>query len=639
MTTALDRFRGLVLYAPIGTMVIPITNSLARYTLLGEIGRGGMGVVREARDPLGFGVAIKMLHEELERDPESVRDFQREAQALAKIDHPNVAKVFDFGLHPRPFMVMERIDGLTLAGMIRGGGALGTERSVRIAHGVACGLRAAHAQGIVHRDVKPSNIRCQRSHDGQPEIVKLTDFGIARERGQPLTLVRGTPQYMSPEQCDASGRANVDVASDVYSLGTVLYEMLIGQALFQSEDLAALEEERPMVRSRLRALEGEPKPLRKLVAEMLSRLPRKRPSMHAVIDHLDQIARELQEARFSHTYRRAANRATHRTLVVVGTVALVAASIFVFRRHASSVRRLDELHQGAIRGLTPLRSLGGGPSVKLGFPAHVRQSLLRPGRPDWLRAKLERMVERIVDIAPFQLEETEVNWTQLAAWLNELLARKLIHVDTEGDGPIDRYVLNARGELILDLFSDWMGITYDRSDGFRVRQGFELKPVELISHDGAASYCAFYGRRLPTSAEFEFAVRGFTSRLYPWGKDENDLPPTCEQGAFERDPKSSGGMHACVGRSPEGPDNVRWSSSDEINGIRNLFGNVSEWVSDRFMDPSEPETLHADYREYKGASYLSPYEFGFSGYRSRLPRYGKPVDIARRGLGFRCASD
>jgi serine/threonine-protein kinase len=223
-----------------------------RYRAVRRIDAGGTGEIWEADDTLlGRRVAIKVLAEELAGDPVAVRHFRREARATAKLDHPNIIRVFDFVDDKAPLLVLELFEGETLADRLARDGALPPLEAARTAAAVADGLDVAHRAGIIHRDIKPSNIMF--TADGG---VKVMDFGIAAAweahstTGQQLLA---TAAYAPPERI-RGGRASP--AGDLYSLGVVLYEMLTGRPPFLADNPDQL----------LRAhLEAEPRPVRKLV--------------------------------------------------------------------------------------------------------------------------------------------------------------------------------------------------------------------------------------------------------------------------------------------------------------------------------------------------------------------------------------
>jgi beta-lactam-binding protein with PASTA domain len=211
-----------------------------RYVLQRPLARGGMADVFLAYDELlDRPIAVKVLFPEFASDPAFVERFRREAQAAANLNHPNIVGIYDWGQENGTyFIVMEYIEGRSLAEIIRSDGALDPERAVEITADVAAALAFAHRSGLVHRDIKPGNVLVTPA--GQ---VKVADFGIATaaNAGDPnLTktgLVMGTATYFSPEQAQGKG---VDPRSDLYSLGVVLYEMLAGEPPFKGENPVAI---------------------------------------------------------------------------------------------------------------------------------------------------------------------------------------------------------------------------------------------------------------------------------------------------------------------------------------------------------------------------------------------------------------
>ena len=207
-----------------------------RYRLVELLGQGGMATIYRAHDSqLDRDVAVKLLRPEYGRDPDFGSRFRQEAKNAASLNHPNIVSVFDYGQDDAgPFIVMEVVDGEDLASIIRRSGALPPRQAARIAAETARALEAAHARGIVHRDVKPGNILISR--EGR---VKVTDFGIARAVAEAQMTLPGTTlgsvHYFSPEQ--ARGE-QATAASDIFSLGIVLYEMLTGQRPWEGDSAA-----------------------------------------------------------------------------------------------------------------------------------------------------------------------------------------------------------------------------------------------------------------------------------------------------------------------------------------------------------------------------------------------------------------
>ncbi len=210
--------------------------NIGRYTVLGILGQGAMGIVYRGRDEnLDREVALKVMATGRGSDPESAARFLREAKAVARLQHPNIVTIYDFGEHEgAPFMAMELLEGVDLQRAIEGGLRPDPKVTLPIVLQVLAGLGHAHDNGVVHRDVKPSNIFLPR---GRP--AKVMDFGVARLAGS-MTFVGGvvgTPNYMSPEQVSGT---TLDGRSDLFSVGLILYELVTGERAFQADSVVSL---------------------------------------------------------------------------------------------------------------------------------------------------------------------------------------------------------------------------------------------------------------------------------------------------------------------------------------------------------------------------------------------------------------
>ena len=290
-----------------------------RYQIKRLRGEGGMGRVYEAEHiEIGKRVAVKVLHPAYSRTPDLVERFRREARAASRIEHPNVVNVTDFGTTAEGslFFVMEYIEGIELGLLIHREGPLSINHALRITEQMCAALQAAHDAGVIHRDLKPENIllvsppaaRTPNGHAGlpaaesvaaAPDLVKVLDFGIAKSDeiddsprvGKRLTrpgVAMGTPEYMAPEQ--AAGHP-ADPRSDIYAVGSILYEMLTGLPPYDGENVMEIlhkkANEPPAPIAELRP--DVPAPVVALVARAMARDPGVRPQSMA------ELARQIRE--------------------------------------------------------------------------------------------------------------------------------------------------------------------------------------------------------------------------------------------------------------------------------------------------------------------------------------------------------
>ena len=262
------------------------TTLAGKYRIDARLNEGGMGTVYRATHVLmEKTVAIKVLRPSLAADEKIVARFSREARAASRISHPNALTVTDFGEDENGtvFLVMEFLSGKTLKQVIRETGRLPLPRAVEITRQVADALNAAHQQGVVHRDLKSDNIMLLDTMAG--DHAKVLDFGIAKinepegKRDTELTapnLVIGTPQYMSPEQC--SQDSEIDSRSDIYSLGVILYEMLVGHVPFSADSptMVMMKHLQEPVPSVLDERSDLPAAIGRVIARAMAKLPANR---------------------------------------------------------------------------------------------------------------------------------------------------------------------------------------------------------------------------------------------------------------------------------------------------------------------------------------------------------------------------
>ncbi len=291
-----------------------IGSILDKYRIEELLGRGGFAVVYRATHLLlRTAVAVKLLRPRvIQRDPSFARLLCEEARYAARINHPNVVRVQDVTHTPEiTYVVMEYIDGSTLARVIEKNGPLPTRRVLKIAHDIASGLRAGHEQGLIHRDIKPANVLITRNG-----VAKIVDLGLAHPVLQPESSgslgsvpssgspasgtiasrlpVVGTPAYMAPEQ--GVNPEDVDFRADMYSLGVTMFHAAVGQIPFIARDpVRCLEMHRtaPIPRPES-ANAAVPKMLADLIVEMMAKLPSHRPtSYNSLIERIEKMLASL----------------------------------------------------------------------------------------------------------------------------------------------------------------------------------------------------------------------------------------------------------------------------------------------------------------------------------------------------------
>jgi formylglycine-generating enzyme required for sulfatase activity len=660
---------------------------VARYVIEAMLGRGGMGVVYRARDPeLGRAVAIKVLR----HGAASGERLRREAQALAKLSHPNVVAVHDVGTHDgQPFIAMALVEGDTLRLWLTTPRSLPAVLDVLLAAGR--GLAAAHEAGLIHRDLKPDNIFVAQS--GQ---VLVGDFGLARGIGSAeleaagstsddeltpaLTrsgMVLGTPAYMAPEQ--AAGDATM--ASDQFSFCVMAWEAFTRARPFAGTNTAELlanirsgsvtepEGDRalpPWIDTALRrGLAADPA---RRFPSMTALLTALEPTQHAhrlspgpgvapgaprsqelgVIGDLEvsptRAAALVALAAPSATRRAGPRRAIWVTALAVAAASAAAWPVYrAFSGPASPPQSPPQSPSAVVAGMIWLP----GGTFRMGRTAEEVEAECKRLGADCLRYQLDReQPAREVTLSPFYLDELEATNEEVARWLSTMKPSIEVRLDDERQVPRWIYLDGLR---LLDILPPYNGIervagartgTDAGSDAdFIARPGYEHKPVAQITWDGASLYCKGRGKRLPTEAEWELAARGRTARRFPWGDQE----PRCDEVAWGRYKDQP-----CAPRSLEpGPLAVGTAPLDRTpEGVRDLGGNVMEWVQDQFIKPYLPECgecvnplieapvpLQEDIRVLRGGSW----RLGWNMARSTMRVRWKRTEVIAHA-GVRCAS-
>jgi serine/threonine protein kinase len=285
-----------------GLATVPNLTTIGSYRLIETLGQGGMGTVFLGEHTLlGRRAAVKVLYPQFSVRQDIIDRFFIEARATTTIGDPGIVQIFDFGIQDGvAFIVMEHLVGETLLERLRAHGALPEAEVLRLARQLALSLHAAHARGVVHRDLKPDNVFIVADPEAVGgERTKILDFGIAKltddpDRQQTQTgLVLGTPSYMSPEQC--RGEGSVDHRSDIYSLGCMMFRSVTGLLVFEatgSGELIAMHlREPPQAPSELANVRPE---LDAIILRCLAKHPSERyPSMYALALELDGLLRAI----------------------------------------------------------------------------------------------------------------------------------------------------------------------------------------------------------------------------------------------------------------------------------------------------------------------------------------------------------
>ncbi len=623
-----------------------LANKLA---LLHPLGQGGMGVVWAAHHlALDTDVAVKFIRpERVAADPTLVARFEREARATARIAHPHVVRIMDYGTVDEvvPYIVMELLPGFSLAELLEQGGRLSFATAKVLLQQVGSALECAHESGIVHRDIKPHNLFITAGGGDSPLFVRVLDFGVAKmlkpahvhNTSATLTeagVVVGSAAYMSPEQLEAS--RHVDLRSDLWSLAVILYEVLTGTLPFQGSSFVSIgaavlrgefalpSERRPDLPKGTdewfsRALSVDPNGRFQTVREMLDAFPGSEPATKLVLStessHREpsgetsdslQVSRTLEHPPIARPTRRSWFRGEPpgRRLLLLGAVAGVTAVVGVgLSRWARTAVLVD-----CPPGMTLVRggTFGLGSIADADTPSDETTA---EGR------------ELRVTLSAFCIDTTEVT---VEAYRQCTSCKKApMTVEYEGLTPKGR----------------------DIESGFCNGSDFPSHPMNCVDWYAAQSYCAAVGKRLPTEAEWELAARGTTGRRYPWGETQpsgkylNACDTECSRVLTERL------YNAGRGPWPKMFDETDWAASTAPvghypagatpEGVLDLAGNVWEWTDSPYCPyPYDGPDGCGDFRRVlRGGGWDTT-----DSQNARSARRYPSVPTARgKSVGFRCA--
>jgi serine/threonine protein kinase len=619
--------------------------------LLRPLGQGGMGIVWAARhETLETDVAVKLIRpERVGGGPALLARFEREARTTARIAHPHVVHVMDYGTVDGvvPYIVMELLGGFSLAELLERGGRLSLSTAKELVQQIASALESAHDRGVVHRDIKPHNVFILEESRGYPLFVKVLDFGIAKmlgdsqvpSGGHTLTetgTIIGSPPYMSPEQIE--GSKDVDLRSDLWSLGVIVYESLTGQRPFQGGSFVAVG---------AAALKGRFTP----ATELRPGLPPALDDWFAKALTVDPEGRFQSASKMAAAFQKIADSPEDEAALTSGEPRASQPSAFATtvgatppelpnalertashapvadnreatparrsRRHALQASAAGGVAIAAAIALSALPGTGGSATCPTGMLL-IDAATFEMGSTAEGETPSDETPRHSVSLESFCLDKTEVTVAEYA----KCTSCEALATSVQGEG------------LTQNAIKFWSRFC-NPSDAHE-------HPVNCVDWARANAYCEAGGKRLPTEAEWELAARGEKARTYPWGEAPpsagrlNGCGSECSRMLSEQREKAGRGpwprMYAEDDSAPATAPVGRFAGGATLAGVHDLAGNVWEWTSSTYCRYDEPDCEDSR-RVIRGAGWDSVESQDVRAAR-RLPS----APSARSwSVGFRCA--